>query len=156
MSCFIPMILIIFFFQKIEFQALFAEIEGNQAKLDQCQKLSQQYSAAVKVTQCPHKGWNSNIWLLANIPRNTWETQIKDHVWLEYVVVEFTEGDPICGFVCKEVAMEPKMKQLRELCGPLKVIYSVSAGGLGANESDQHPFKNHWFWGCALICNIVG
>ncbi|XP_066494280.1 microtubule-actin cross-linking factor 1 isoform X1 [Tiliqua scincoides] len=28
--------------------ALFAEIEGNQAKLDQCQKLSQQYSAAVK------------------------------------------------------------------------------------------------------------
>ncbi|XP_060640069.2 microtubule-actin cross-linking factor 1 isoform X14 [Anolis sagrei] len=28
--------------------ALFAEIEANQAKLDQCQKLSQQYSAAVK------------------------------------------------------------------------------------------------------------
>ncbi|XP_054854819.1 microtubule-actin cross-linking factor 1 isoform X2 [Eublepharis macularius] len=28
--------------------ALFAEIEGNQTKLDQCQKLSQQYSAAVK------------------------------------------------------------------------------------------------------------
>nr|XP_056702719.1 microtubule-actin cross-linking factor 1 [Euleptes europaea] len=28
--------------------ALFAEIEGNQTKLDQCQKLSQQYSATVK------------------------------------------------------------------------------------------------------------
>lgn len=33
-----------------EFKALFAEIEANQANLDQCQKLSQQYSAAVKVT----------------------------------------------------------------------------------------------------------
>lgn len=30
-------------------KALAAEIEKNQAKLDQCQKFSQQYSAAVKV-----------------------------------------------------------------------------------------------------------
>lgn len=38
-----------FFFLK----ALAAEIEKNQAKLDQCQKFSQQYSAAVKVRALP-------------------------------------------------------------------------------------------------------
>lgn len=37
----------------IPLKALAAEIEKNQAKLDQCQKFSQQYSAAVKVQILP-------------------------------------------------------------------------------------------------------
>lgn len=36
-------------FASILMKALATEIENNQAKLDQCQKFSQQYSAAVKV-----------------------------------------------------------------------------------------------------------
>lgn len=49
-------ILTVIFCSEFFLKALAAEIEKNQAKLDQCQKFSQQYSAAVKVRALPKRG----------------------------------------------------------------------------------------------------